>query len=262
MPEPIYTPSTCPNPAYQLDWSYSVFWHSTPTDFSWLEQLKQLNEKDHIRLLQHEFEEPNISKFLISTRPQVAPLLIAQRVKGRLQRLIYHTMPDAFRRNYSLRSIGSTRREKLEQYLATQLDHHPMADPRVQQRLNRYQIHSPDVDLSKPRRTTHAQYWYNLHVVLVNDSRHMEIRDDTLRGIRDMILKASDAKAHLLSRAAIVPDHIHLTLGGRLEESPEEVVLSYMNNLAYVFGMKAMFKYGYYVGTFGEYDLGVIPRPS
>ena len=137
-----------------------------------------------------------------------------------------------------------------------------MAGSGVQQRLTRYQIHRRDVDLSKPRRTTHAQYWYNLHVVLVNEWRYTEIRDDTLQCIRDMILGASDAKGHLLSRAAIVPDHIHLTLGCRFEESPEEVVLLYMNNLAYVCGMKAVFKCSYYAGTFGEYDLGVIPRPA
>ena len=136
-----------------------------------------------------------------------------------------------------------------------------MVDVRVDQRLKKFQIHCPDVDLSKPRRTTHAQYWYNLHVVLVNDCRYMEVRDDVLDLIHQMILDASAAKGHLLSRAAIVPDHIHLTLGCSLDESPEEVVLSYMNNLAHVCGMKAVFKYSYYVGTFSEYDLGVIPRP-
>ena len=106
-----------------------------------------------------------------------------------------------------------------------------MADPRVQERLERYQIFRPEVDLSQPRRTSHAEYWYNLHIVMVNDERYMEIRDEVLTGLRAMILRASDAKGHSLSRAGIVPDHIHLTLGCSLEESPEAVVLSYMNNL-------------------------------
>jgi REP element-mobilizing transposase RayT len=260
MPRPIYTRATCRDPAYQLDWSYAVFWHHPPADFGWLDELRRLNEKDHIRILQHEFERPNVSKFLISTRPGVSAKLIVQRVKGRLQRLIYRDMPNAFRRNYSLRSIGSTRREKLEQYLATQLAHHRMADTRVDERLRQYQVCQPDVDLSRPRETSHARYWYNLHVVLVNDCRYMEIREGVLRAIRDMILAASAAKGHVLSRAAIVPDHIHMTLGCGLNESPEEVVLAYMNNLAYACGMTRLFRYSYYVGTFSEYDLGVIPR--
>ena len=261
MPEPIYTPQNC-QPAYQLDWSYSVFWHSTPEDFSWYDELKELNEKDHIRLLQHQFEEPNVSKLLISTQPQVPPLLVVQRVKGRLQHIIRKTMPDAFRRNYSLRSIGSTTREKLEHYLETQLGHHPMADPRVQERLAQYQVYQPDVDLSEPRPTSHALYWYNMHVVLVNEGRWMELRDDVLRAIRDMILQAGQAKGHLLSRGSILPDHIHLALGCKLEESPQEVAISYMNNLAYTCGMKAVYRFSYFVGTFSEYDLGVIPRGS
>jgi hypothetical protein len=39
-----------------------------------------------------------------------------------------------------------------------------------------------------------------------------------------------------------------------------EIAVRFMNNLAYRDGMKRMFEFGYYVGTFGEYDLGAIPR--
>ena len=181
-------------------------------------------------------------------------------MKGRAQHLIRTTAPDAFRRNYALRSVGSTRRERLEWYLGAQLDHHSMADARVQERFARYQIHNSDVDLAVPAQTAHARYWYNLHVVLVHEARYREIRDDVLQAVRRMILAASEAKGHRLSRAAILPDHIHLAMGGNLEESPEEVVLSHMNNLAFARGMKAVFKHSYYVGTLSEYDLGVIPR--
>ena len=134
-----------------------------------------------------------------------------------------------------------------------------MADPRVQQRLARYQIYRPEVDLSLAQQTSHALYWYNLHIVVVNQERYMEVRDDCLTGLHDMICRAADGKNHRLSRAAIVPDHIHLTLGCNLEESPEQVVLGYLNNLAYACGMKPVFRFSYYVGTFSEYDLGVIP---
>jgi hypothetical protein len=89
MPAPIYTPDNCDDPAYQLDWSYSAFWRTRPPDLSWLDELKRLNEPDHIRILQHQFREPDVSQFLISTRPEVAPLLVVQRVKGRLQHLLH-----------------------------------------------------------------------------------------------------------------------------------------------------------------------------
>ena len=258
MFDPIYSAENCAA-AYQLDWSYSVFWHNSPSDFSWLEKLQERTEPDGIRILQHQFDPPNVSKFLVSSKPHVSPRLIAQRVKGRLQHLTRDRMPNAFRRNYGLRSIGSTRREKLERYLGAQLDHHPMPDARVQERLKEYQIHCPEVDLSQPRRTSHALYWFNLHVVIVNNWRYIEIRHEVLLKLREMILKASRAKQYDLSRAAIVPDHIHLTLSCELEESPQDVAMGYMNNLAYACGMKRVFKFSYYVGTFSEYDLGVIP---
>jgi hypothetical protein len=43
---------------------------------------------------------------------------------------------------------------------------------------------------------------------------------------RETIFKAAAKKAHLLSRAGIVPDHIHLTLGCNMSESPADVALS------------------------------------
>ncbi len=261
MPSPIYTSNTCPTPAYQLDWSYSIFWRTPPPNLDWLAELTRRTEQDGIRILQHQFTPPSASQFLVSTQTHVAPLIVAQRVKGRLQHLLQPTTTHPFRRNYAIRSIGSTRREKLEQYLATQLEHHQLADERFSERFRPYQIHNATVDLSSPCETTHARYWYNLHIVIVNEARYFESCEKALASLCKMIRDASTAKRHRLSRAAVLPDHLHLTIGCRLEESPADVALSYMNNLAFASGMKSVFKYSYYVGTFSEYDLGVIPRP-
>jgi hypothetical protein len=87
----------------------------------------------------------------------------------------------------------------------------------------------------------------------------MEIREGALRRVREMILGVSAKRSHWLSRAGILPDHVHLVLGCRVDESPQEAALSYMNNLAFALGMKRAFMFGFYVGTVGEYDLGVIP---
>ncbi|MEE8450982.1 MAG: hypothetical protein V3R99_03675, partial [Thermoguttaceae bacterium] len=145
-----------------------------------------------------------------------------------------------------------------ERDVADQLGHHPMADPEVQRRLERFQTRHDDVDLARPRRSAYGVYWYNLHVVLVCDGRYMEIREDPLTAVRDMLLKATQKHGRLLSRASVLPDHLHLTVGCDVGESPAEVALGYMNNIAYVWGMKAVFQFGYYVGTFGEYDRGAL----
>jgi hypothetical protein len=75
-----------------------------------------------------------------------------------------------------------------------------------------------------------------------------------------MILKIARQRGHLLSRAAIVADHVHLALGCGIAVSPMEVALCYMNNLAYAMGMRPVFMFSYYVGTFGEYDRGVVGK--
>ena len=97
--------------------------------------------------------------------------------------------------------------------------------------------------------------WFqdNLHVVLVHRERWMEIREDVLERIHDMLLRTSDAKGYLLSRAGILADHVHLVLGCPIDVAPDEVVLGFLNNLAYVQGMRPIYQYGAFVGTLGEY---------
>ena len=59
------------------------------------------------------------------------------------------SVPKAFQRNYCLRSIGSARRSVVEDYVASQLGHHQMADPRVQEMLQQFQLAYPEVDLER-----------------------------------------------------------------------------------------------------------------
>ncbi len=185
-------------------------------------------------------------------------MLIVNRVKGRLQYLIRSFLPKTFQRNYALRSFGSATRQAIEGYVTSQLEHHPIANERVQALFGRFQIVHPEVDLSQPRATSHGIYWYNLHVVLVHRGRWAEFREEVLEHVRQMIEKVCRAKGYSLSRAGVVPDHIHLTLGCPLEVAPADVALAFLNNLAYVYGMKAVFQNGAYLGTFGEYHRGAV----
>ncbi len=252
---PIYTADNC-RPAYQLNWSLTVFWQEPIGDAEWLEDLKKATEPDGVRLLEHCFRQPDISQFLVSTTPAVSPPQLIRSVKGRLQHLVRARLPRAFRRHYGVRSIGSVDRATIEEYVRLQTEHHPMADPRVRAIVRGCQIECPEVDLSEARWSAHGQFWYNLHVVFVHDERWYEIREAALDRTREIVVATARKHSHLLSVGGIVPDHVHLALGGNWEESPAEIALSYMNNLAYAAGMKPIFQFGFYVGTFGEYDLG------
>ncbi len=262
MTQPLYTADNC-TPAYQLRWSLALFANAElPAVETWYNRLTAVVEADGVRVLNHHFKPPNAWMFLLSTKPDVPPPQIVKSVKGRLQNLLQGTHPKAFRRNFSLNSLGDVRREVVEAYVADQLGHHGMADPRVQQQLEEFQLTFSDVDLSQPQFSAHGQYIYNLHLVLVHNDDWCEVRRDRLEATRDMIIKAACSKEHRLSRVSLFADHLHITMGCSYKTSPQEVAISYLNNLAFVHGMKEVYRYGYYVGTFGEYDMGAVWRVS
>jgi len=257
MPKPIYTAENC-HFAYQLNWSVALFWNSKAIDpKEWSDQLQSVTRPDGVRILECHNKDEATSLFLVSTLPQVAPPQIIRSVKGRLQHLVRSQRPKAFKRNYSIRSVGSANQQVLEDYISRQVQKHPMADARVQARLARYQVDKA-VDLNAPRRGSHGQYIYNLHIVLVRSERHRIVDEGSLARVREVILRASDKKGHLLRKAGILADHIHLALGADLNESPREIALGYLNNLAYFEGQRPVFQFGAYLGTFGEYDRGAI----
>jgi len=73
-----------------------------------------------------------------------------------------------------------------------------------------------------------------------------------------MIIETAEKCGHLLSDAGTVPDHDHLTLGCGITESPMDIGLLYLNQLACAYGNIPIFQYGFFVGTFGPFDLNAI----
>src|SRR5437588_13116383 len=108
--QPIYTGDNCTFCA-PLRWGLTVFWREPVADTSWLAPLTQALEPDGIRLLGHRLSEPRVSQFSLSTLPHVAPKLLVNRVKGRLQYAVRQSRPRALQGNYALRSFGSATRE-------------------------------------------------------------------------------------------------------------------------------------------------------
>jgi REP element-mobilizing transposase RayT len=86
------------------------------------------------------------------------------------------------------------------------------------------------------------------------------VREEVLAAMRDMIIRDSRAKSYRLSRIGLVSNHLHVTLGCNMTDSPLCVGLGLLNNLAFVNDMKAVFKYSFYVGTVGNYDRHAIRR--
>lgn len=257
-PAAIYTRENT-RPAFQLNWSISLFWRSLsiPSEI-WLDPLKEITESDGVRVLEHRQSQPDISQFLASSRPDVAPADIIRSIKGRLQHLVRDQLPRAFQRNYWLTSIGSTTADCVGQYIASQLERHVLADPRVSERFERYQIHVPGVDLGRMRSSNYGRFCCSLHLVLEYEHGLYECDDEALWHVRKMVIESSEKKGWLLSRAGIVANHLHIAVGCGTTNCPADVALSYLNNLAYLYQMQPQFRFGYYAGTIGKYDLGAI----
>ena len=257
---PIYLPENCQS-AFQLNWSVAVFGqHDLPPKLTWYEPLKTVTEADGVRILEVHIPQPRVVQFLVSTRPDVAPSDIVRLLKGRWQYMLRSTHPSAFRRNYFIGSVGDANSDTLNSYVAHQIEKHPMADDRITAKLAAIQFHDPKVALDEERVSSHGKFVYSLQVVVENVAGWNEIRGEILTATRDMIVRAANSKDWRLARIGLLSSHIHILLGCAVTESPESVALSFLNNLAYVQGMKPAYRFSYYVGTFGKYDRNLIRR--
>jgi REP element-mobilizing transposase RayT len=260
MPEPLYTAANC-RVAYQLHWSVTVFARQAlPNREAWREQLQSTVERDGIRLLEFQLREAATAQWFVSSKPEVSPTQIVRSVKGRLQFLVKDAIPQLWRRHYSITSVGDATNDVLQGYVGRQVQRHPMADPRVVDRLVQVQFHDPTVDLAALRDSTHGRFIHSLHLVLENAEHLCDTREEWLRASRDMAIAACRKKGWLLSRLGLVGNHLHALVGCDVSDVPRDVALSLMNNLAFAHGMKLVYEPSFYVGTFGPYDHGAIRR--
>jgi REP element-mobilizing transposase RayT len=146
----------------------------------------------------------------------------------------------------------------LQGYVARQVQHHPMADPRIIERFTDLQFHNPQILLDELRASGHARSLYNLHLVFETADHLHDVSEEWLRTNRSKFTAICGRKGWRLSRLAQVSNHMHALVGCDIAESPCAVALSLLNNLAYAHGMKPVFEYSFYVGTFGNYDHNAI----
>jgi REP element-mobilizing transposase RayT len=218
-------------------------------------------ERDGLRVLEAAIA-PEQFQLTLSTTPQVAPVTLASRVKGRIQ---HHCRrrgtPIDFSRKLAVRSLGDPTRTQVEAYIRNQVPSEALADERFREMLTSFTVVNPQVNLSNPTASSSGRYWYNLHLVLVVSGRYRIGEPATLAKIRDTSLRICLKKGYAASTLAVLPDHLHLAVRGDIARSPEAIVLSFLNNLAHVLGQRQWWQPGYYAGTFGEYGMAAV-RPK
>lgn len=259
--QPPYS-STDIKAAYRLRYTWMGWPKTSPLpaepDPQFFQSLADAWETDGIRLLEYQWS-PSTIKILASVIPQVSPVFFAARMKGRLQHgLRQVNSPAKFKRNFAMRTVGENDRRVVEQYIINQVVKASYADPRMEEFLNQFTFVDDRIDLSIPSQTTSGQYWYDLHLVLVVRNRWPIFDEESLQRLSAGCFRIAQKKGHQISRLAIMPDHLHCALRGTVEQSPEEIALAYMNNLAHLLGDEELWQSSYYVGSFGEYNMNAI----
>ena len=255
---PIYTPENT-SAAYQLNWALSLFLNGPlPHEAMWLSAVSEGAERDGVRILEWRSPQMDVVQFWLSTTPLVKPSAVIKSIKGRLQAAIRSEQPQAFRRNYRLESIGAANVEQTLDYIALQPQRHEAKDAVAQQETVDRQLCDPEVDLTRIRYSAHGEFIHNLHlsVELPPDARDLDT--DSFDVVRQMLRTVCAKHVWLLARAGLVADHIHLGVGCGIDDVPQDVALSVLNNLAFAFGMRPRFRFSYYVGTFGPRNRGAI----
>jgi REP element-mobilizing transposase RayT len=261
MPSPLYGAENI-EPAYQLRYGW-IAWPAPgsafPQEFDEaVTQAAALWEGDGLRVLERRCCA-EMAQLVLSTTPQVSPVFLAARAKGRVDYALRTAdRPVQFSRKLAVRSIGDNHREDVERYIERQVPNARFRDPEFVKRLERYTVANHAVDLSLPTETRSGRYWYNLHVVLVTQERYQRADDEWLGRIFERCLAIAKKKGHAISRISVMPDHIHIAARGNIEHSPEQIAMSFQNNLAYALGQIRVWQPTYYAGTFSEYDMGAV----
>jgi len=263
-PQPVYSPDDVASPAYHLRYTWSG-WPSlspfpdvSPGEF--FQELDALWENDGMRRLAMTWSS-SLIQFTFSVKPQVCPVFFTSRVKGRLDHALRKSeRTTKFSRKVAFRGIGDNRSAEVEAYIERQVEKEGFVDPKFADFLQQFTVTDPNVNLDQPTETNSGRYWYNLHIVLVVEHRHRFTDAESLRTIGRSCLAIAKKKGYAISTRSMMPDHLHLALRGNIEQSPEEIALVMMNNLAFAFGQNRIWQSSYYAGTFGEYDTGAVRR--
>ena len=258
MLTPFYSSTSC-KPAYQLRWSLSIFPKTLlPPIDQWLSSLQASTIRDHVHTLDARVLSDNVTQFLLSTEPDSSPPDIVKAVKGRLQTILRPKLKVDYRRNFRLTSVGDASIEVAENYVEAQLAHHRSSFAMHPTKFESLQYQDRSVDLSDRINSAHGQYLIALHIVLVHAER-FRISDLKFLGTtKDSILRHAAKNQHRISRLAILPDHVHFTVGVGYSQSAFEIALSYMNQVAAAHGGLRLWTDSFYVGTIGPYDMGAV----
>ncbi len=260
-PRPIYTPKRLRKIHHlRYDWtgwlSGEAPFPSTTEDA--IRACTEAWHEDGMALAEFRIQNDR-AQILFDVQPEVSPVMCTTRAKGRLQHALRQAdTPVRFSRKIAFRSLGENVDRSVEGYVRKQVRKEGFVDPRYVAKMDAFTVENDAVELSDPVATASGRYWFGLHLVVVMAGRRRLVDYELMGKIRDTCLAIGRKKGCGIKAVSVMPDHVHVAVKGNIELSPEEIALSYLNNLAFVMGRNRVWKDEYYVGTFSKYGMGTI----
>ncbi len=250
MNAPIYTKRTCPHPTTQLHWNYSITWQTTPVEPMWLAELQKHCVVDGILVRDYQLLDPTHGVIMLDSRASVSPHSIVQRLRGRLQALLRQWNPKALAAEDEFRCTGTITRQVIEGFILQQRIQSATGvnDP-GDRRFAEYCWDDPTIDLNRPSLSQNKHFWYNLHLVFPFVELECNLDDAELALVWQTLKNVSQRKQHWLRQAEIQSEYVHAWLRGQWTESPEEIALTYLNEIAFSLGKRKAFGCNYLVAT-------------
>jgi REP element-mobilizing transposase RayT len=262
--KPIYTSESVQR-VFNLKYSWSGWLREAAPYRLPIEEHAQLLlpvwQEDGIRLESFRCQG-NMLLAVFDAQPSISPVIACRKIKGRLDHSLRQDGATRFSRKVSFRSLGVNTRDVVESYVARQVRKSNYGDPRFREFLSEFTVMGK-ADLADPYQGASSNYWYNLHLVIaLHDRSYPVTRPENFVKLRDACFQIAKKKGYVISCLSIMPDHIHLALRGNVEHSPEEIALSFMNNLSFVLGFNRIWSEEYYAGTFSEYDVRAVKQSA
>jgi REP element-mobilizing transposase RayT len=258
----FYKPGSV-QPAYALRWTWTG-WPSNGSfpeiDDSVFNETKLRWENDGIRLLEHRLASDQW-QLTVSTKPSIAPATIVGRLKGRLDHAMRHGgRAIKFSRKVALRSLGNNSEHDVRRYVEAQVDSAGFVDPEFAIQLKQFSRTWNNQESSDPISVDSGKYWYQLHIVLVTETRYRFRNLQAIAEIFESVQSIAQERRFSLGSLSVMPDHVHIQTRGACKDSPEETVLAFQNGVARQLRMASLWMPTYYVGTIGAYNMNAIRR--
>jgi REP element-mobilizing transposase RayT len=199
---------------------------------------------------------------MVSLQPQETISACVGKLKGRVSKWLNEKLGSTeplqlLSRGYFACTVGKSRREAVEEYLAKQAQHHNY-DKR---QLPPIFVEHYDLSASDEARLTvqHACVVSLFHIVLATWKRRGVFGSQEGRAIAAELRRRQEQMRIAIIKVSFVPDHVHLAIRLHPTVSPAEVVAALMNaaqdtvqDLLVREGLECLWERSAYVGSYGD----------